>query len=166
MNYRFQYRGTDYTVALKVEDGHPHANVNGTAVDFEILEFQPGMVSLHIDGHPFTLYFADGEDGRWVSVNGCTYWLEKPRSRRNAGTGETSGGDRVFAPMPAQVTAVQVSEGEVVEKGALLMLLEAMKMEIRIKSPSSGKLVRLPVKQGQTVDRDQLLAEINRNSQG
>jgi biotin carboxyl carrier protein len=62
--------------------------------------------------------------------------------------------------MPAQVRAVQVEEGEKVEKGQTLLLLEAMKMEIRIKAPASGSVKRLLVEAGQTVEKDQLLAEV------
>jgi 3-methylcrotonyl-CoA carboxylase alpha subunit len=62
--------------------------------------------------------------------------------------------------MPAQVRAVDVGEGERVEKGQTLLLLEAMKMEIRIRAPRAGHIRRLLVTTGQTVDKEELLAEI------
>jgi len=66
----------------------------------------------------------------------------------------------VRSPMPAQVRAVQIAEGELVEKGQTLMLLEAMKMEIQVKAPLDGRIVRLLAVDGQSVDKDQLLVEI------
>ena len=48
--------------------------------------------------------------------------------------------ESVRAPMPAQVRDVQVQAGDTVEKGQTLLLLEAMKMEIRIKAPIAGQL--------------------------
>ena len=70
----------------------------------------------------------------------------------------SDGGEAVRAPMPAQVRAVQVPEGEVVEQGQTLLLLEAMKMEIRIKAPAAGR-VDAPAGEaaGQTVEKDQVL---------
>jgi len=65
--------------------------------------------------------------------------------------------DRVGA---AALRAVQVTEGEPVEKGQTLLLLEAMKMEIRLSAPRSGKVSRLLVQAGQIVQRDQVLVEI------
>jgi biotin carboxyl carrier protein len=62
--------------------------------------------------------------------------------------------------MPGQVRAVNVSEGDAVTKGQTLLVLEAMKMEIRIQAPRDGKIMKLFVKQGQTVEREQLLIEI------
>ena len=45
-------------------------------------------------------------------------------------------------------------------KGQTLLVLEAMKMEIRIQAPRDGKVMKLLVKQAQTVERDQILIEI------
>jgi biotin carboxyl carrier protein len=55
---------------------------------------------------------------------------------------------------------VNVREGEAVTKGQTLLLLEAMKMEIRIQSQREGRVRKLFVKQGQTVEKDQILVEI------
>ncbi len=62
--------------------------------------------------------------------------------------------------MPGQVRAVNVKEGDAVTKGQTLLLLEAMKMEIRVQSPRDGLVKKLYVQQGQTVEREQLLVEI------
>jgi biotin carboxyl carrier protein len=74
--------------------------------------------------------------------------------------GQTSGEDILRAPMPAQVRALQAAEGDWLEKGQTLAILEAMKMEIRIQAPHAGRLIRLLVSEGQSVDRNQVLAEI------
>jgi biotin carboxyl carrier protein len=62
--------------------------------------------------------------------------------------------------MPGQVRAVNVAEGESVTKGQTLLVLEAMKMEIRVSAPRDGVVGKLLVQQGQTVDREQVLIEI------
>jgi biotin carboxyl carrier protein len=62
--------------------------------------------------------------------------------------------------MPGQVRAVNVSEGEAVTKGQTLILLEAMKMEIRIQAMQDGVVSKLYIEQGQTVEREQILVEI------
>ena len=62
--------------------------------------------------------------------------------------------------MPGQVRALNVSEGDAVTKGQTLLVLEAMKMEIRIHAPQDGVVKKLFVKQGQTVEREQILIEV------
>jgi pyruvate carboxylase subunit B len=62
--------------------------------------------------------------------------------------------------MPAQVREVRVREGDLVEKGQTLLLLEAMKMEIRLQAPHGGRVARLLASAGSQVDRDQVLVEL------
>jgi biotin carboxyl carrier protein len=63
--------------------------------------------------------------------------------------------------MPGQVRAVNVSAGDAVEKGQTLLVLEAMKMEIRIQAPMDGVVGRLVVGEGDTVEREELLVEVD-----
>ena len=79
-------------------------------------------------------------------------------AQRAGGSGYSSG--RLTAPMPGQVRAINVAVGEAVTKGKTLLVLEAMKMEIRIQAPSDGVVERLAVEQGETVEREQVLIEI------
>jgi biotin carboxyl carrier protein len=62
--------------------------------------------------------------------------------------------------MPAQVRGLEVAVGDPVERGDTLMLLEAMKMEIRIRAPKAGRIAAIRVTGGQTVNRDDVLVEL------
>lgn len=61
------------------------------------------------------------------------------------------------APMPGLIKQLLVQPGATVEKGDPLLILEAMKMENVIKSPTAGTLAALPVVQGQAVEKNQVL---------
>lgn len=71
--------------------------------------------------------------------------LEKPEGRVEAGV--------VTAPIPGVVLDVRVSERDRVEAGSVLLVLEAMKMENEIYSPSDGVVKKMYVKVGQQVNR-------------
>ena len=62
------------------------------------------------------------------------------------------------APMPGLLKAVHVAEGDVVELGARLMTLEAMKMENELLAPARGRVVRLVVGAGTKVEGGAMLA--------
>lgn len=160
MRYRYQSRGNTEEILLERHGEGFRATVAGVEYPVEVLSNQPGELSLLFDGRPVRLYWATTGDQKWVSLDGCTYLLEKPATAAARRSGEASAGDSLRAPMPAQVRAVQVSEGETVEKGQTLLLLEAMKMEIRLSASRSGKVARLLVQAGQIVQRDQTLVEI------
>lgn len=67
---------------------------------------------------------------------------------------------QVGAPIPGAITTVYVEEGEQVEKGARLLILEAMKMQTTVYAPLSGKVVSVSVKARDTVEARDLLVSI------
>lgn len=66
----------------------------------------------------------------------------------------------VKAVMPGRVVKLHVREGDAVEKGAPLLVLEAMKMENEIKSPAAGTVQKILVTPGQTVETGAALISI------
>ena len=136
------------------------ATIDEKTVDVEILQAKEGKLELLIDGKRVTANVSSDSARRWVTVNGQTIVLTKSSTTRKTGGGHHHAAGDLTAPMPGQVRAVNVSEGDAVTKGQTLLLLEAMKMEIRIQSPQNGIVKKLFVEQGQTVEREQMLIEI------
>ena len=134
--------------------------VGDKTVSAEILHSENGRLDLFLDGQRVTAYVSSDGAKRWVTVGGQTFVLTKS----TAGTRRAQHGhhaqDELTAPMPGQVRAMNVTEGESVTKGQTLHVLEAMKMEIRVSAPRDGVVGKLLVQQGQTVDREQVLVEI------
>ena len=62
--------------------------------------------------------------------------------------------------MVASVWQVVVQEGDTVEAGDVVMVLESMKMEIAVESPEDGVVTRILVAKGDTIDEDEVLAII------
>lgn len=160
MHYRYQSGQQTAEVTLERRGDGFRAVIDGVTHEVEVLDRQPGVLSLRFDGRPLVIYWANENGRKWLSQGGCTYKLERPAPRSSRSSGEPDGGTAVRSPMPAQVRAVKVAAGDAVEHGQVLLLLEAMKMEIQIKSPAAGHINRLLAAAGQTVDRDQLLVEI------
>jgi len=67
-------------------------------------------------------------------------------------------GTQVSAPMPGNIWEVKVSEGDTVNEGDVLFVLEAMKMENEIVAPVSGKVVGVQVAKGTAVNSGDVLA--------
>ena len=67
--------------------------------------------------------------------------------------------DNLAAPMPGRITQVMVGEGTVVRSGALLMVLEAMKMEHNIIAPANGRVEKLNFSVGDWVDENTMLLD-------
>jgi acetyl/propionyl-CoA carboxylase alpha subunit len=160
MHFRYQSGDHLYDISLDRQGDGFRAVVDGVTYPVEVLDVQPGQITILLDDRPATFYWAAESGKRWISLQGCVYVLEKPSTQTTPRRGENPSEEAIRAPMPAQVRAISVRPGDLLEKGQTMMLLEAMKMEIRIQSPHAGKLTRLLVEEGQTVERNEILAEI------
>ena len=91
-----------------------------------------------------------------VNVNGTVYEVELEEITGAA----PAGGEKVCAPMPGNILAVNVSNGSAVKKGDVLMILEAMKMENEIMAPCDGTVTSVSVTKGAAVESGALLCTI------
>jgi 3-methylcrotonyl-CoA carboxylase alpha subunit len=145
--------------------------VNGTFVlrleenEFavEVLAFREGEIHATLNGEPVRAGFVlEGFEVR-LSLHGTVYELSVPRPPGVDGTGPGGAdtpGASLTAPMPGTVVKVLVGEGDAVEEGQLLLVLEAMKMEQPITAPHAGKVASLPFDEGALVPGGAVLAEI------
>jgi biotin carboxyl carrier protein len=102
---------------------------------------------------------ADGET-TWVFIDGETFRIEvEPAERVKARRGST-GNEGLAAPMPATVIKVLVQPGAEVHRGDLLVLLEAMKMELPIRAPRDGRVKALHCRPGELVQPGTALVDL------
>ncbi len=94
----------------------------------------------------------------WVDgPEGCSHLVEHPRF---AETGPDESPGSLHAPMPGRVVKVLVAEGDMVEPGQALLVLEAMKMEHTLRAPHAGRVTSLKAKQKDQVESDQILVVV------
>ena len=84
-----------------------------------------------------------------------------PAAAPVAGGVTVSGGETVAAPMPGNILKVNVSVGQTVKEGEVLVVLEAMKMENEIMAPKAGTVAQVLVSKGSTVNTDDTLVVLN-----
>ncbi len=124
-------------------------------------QLREGELSFMLDSVRGTALVAADGPRRWVALDGQTVMLSvaDPTKRARRGKG-AAGHDTLEAQMPGVVRKVLVAEGERVERGQTLVLLEAMKMEIKVAAPHIGVVEKIAVREGETIQRGQLLVEL------
>jgi 3-methylcrotonyl-CoA carboxylase alpha subunit len=129
----------------------------------EVLAFREGEIHATLDDDPIRAGFAsDGLEVR-ISLHGTAYELSKPYppdvDAIGGSAAEVAAGG-LTAPMPGTVVKVLVEEGEEVEEGQLVLVLEAMKMEQPVTAPHAGRVASLPYGEGALVPGGAVLAQI------
>ena len=144
VSYRSQRDGT-FQVTLDEDEPRTVA----------VFGVEGGQVDLEIDGRRLQLAIAGTED-RWL-IHGTDFDVDLTELPRLPLPGllEIKGG--LTAPMPGNVLATHVQQGEEVREGQLLLILEAMKMQHRIVAPFDGNVKELHVGEGDQVDNGALL---------
>ena len=94
---------------------------------------------------------ADGAQ-TWVFYEGRTFLLQDPAAARSTGRGAAVDEQLALAsPMPATVVDVRVSVGDRVSRGDVMIVLEAMKMELPIAAPRDGTVTAVQCQPGELV---------------
>ncbi len=169
MEYACQYGAAPQRISLERAGSAWQAEKDGQRTLLAVVDHRAGVIILSLEGRQETVFWAADGERLWTACRGQVYLLEKPavdarragRSRAASGVGAAAAAGEVLrAPLPAQVRAIQAQPGQACERGQTLLVLEAMKMEIRIQAPAAGRVARLLVEIGQQVNRDQPLVEI------
>ncbi len=83
---------------------------------------------------------------------------KKPAAKKSSGS---EGAIKVSAPMPGKILSVKVSEGQSINKGDVVVVLEAMKMENEIYASEGGVVASVNVSSGDMVEGGDVLVTIN-----
>lgn len=112
------------------------------------------------DGARDRVWAAADRDTRWVFRDGVTYELTvEAEDASRAAARRPHGGPT--APMPATVIAVNVKPGDNVQAGDILLVLEAMKMELPVRAPAGGTVTAIHCQAGELVQPGVSLVDLS-----
>jgi biotin carboxyl carrier protein len=121
-----------------------------------------GVYRVEDQGRAEIVYVAGTGDDRWAFWNGRVFRSARvaaPRPSRRGGSGDTA--QALTAPMPATVISIRVQPGAAVKKGDTVVILEAMKMELPIRSPADATVAAVHCREGELVQPDTVLVELS-----
>lgn len=161
MKFSYNINDVIYDIEIVPQEGGYQVTIGEESFRVEGIRFNHGGIEFVLDGVRRKGDWAvESARKTWLSLNGKTYLVEKPSSARRR---QMTGGDGesiLTAPMPGQVREVLAAVGDEVELGQTLLILEAMKMEIRIKAPRAGVVKALTAEAGGQVDKGAVLVEL------
>jgi biotin carboxyl carrier protein len=170
MNYDVTIDGKPHKVELErlEASGRWRCRLDGEDIDVDVVQTAPDVLSLLIHGKSIEvqrerLGSEEDRDLR-LAIRGRRFAAEvrDPRALRSRRAGaEAQGPKKVTAPMPGKIVRRLVEEGQQVESGAALIVIEAMKMQNEIKAPKAGTVRQLKISEGAAVNAGDVLAIID-----
>ena len=164
MEYEFKIGDDEHVVTAEKRGTGFVVSVDGRELDVDLAAVEPGSYSLLVGGEAAEAVVVRDGSRRYVVVDGRTVVLAE------AAAGETqtsaavedivAGVQTIRAPMPGKVVKIVASEGDAVEKGRTVVVVEAMKMEHPLAAAGPGVVKKISCSEGQNVDADQPLAEV------
>lgn len=125
----------------------------------------PGAYRVEIDGRAETVYVAGPPGHESAFWNGHVFMgpFGEPvaDSSRPAGPTRHARQQALSAPMPATVLKVLVQPGATVAKGDVVVILEAMKMELPVRSPANATVTAVQCREGDLVQPDTVLVQLD-----
>ena len=112
------------------------------------------------DGKVYDVFVENRDDGNHVFFKGTELRVKDSNATRKRGGFEIEGEITIKSPLPRQIKKILRSDGDEVETGDSIVVLEAMKMENEIKSPKSGVVKKIHVEENSTVTADSNLFTI------
>jgi biotin carboxyl carrier protein len=169
MKYEVQLAspGEEKTLVIELErDGVAwRVTLDGRPVAVDAVEIAPNTLSILLNGQSFEVNVSSSPDGKLKLQTGSREFIAEvidPRawSGRRHGSVEAQGRQQIVAPMPGKVVRLLVKEGDRVEAGQGLLVVEAMKMQNEIRSPKGGTVERVLAKEGQAVNAGDVLCVV------
>jgi biotin carboxyl carrier protein len=162
MKYDVLIEGNSHQVEMERTEKGFDCLVDGEAFSLDIVMTARDVLSILHNGHHYEAkreYSQLGETHIIVGSERFAAEVRDPRSLRSrrVAAGADAGPAKIFAPMPGIVIRLLVHQGDEVEAGQGVAVVEAMKMQNELKSSKKGRVTKVAVKAGAAVNAGDLL---------
>ena len=156
MDLQFNIDQEIYKLEIDFKDGKYLVKLGDKQYNVDSQSISENCLSLLVDGKAYTVFIAEDEGKKYISLQGEQFCIEEAKAETEAKFSAESatlkGVPTISSPMPGKVVKILVGEGDKVEKGQGLVIVEAMKMENEIRSASAGVVKKINFKEGDLVD--------------
>jgi biotin carboxyl carrier protein len=161
MIYDVSIDGKSHRLELNRADGRWTCHLEGQEIEVDAVLARPDVLSLRIENAAYEVKCERvGSDLHvWVGSVRFAADVRDPRSLRGrVRATDDHGPKKLIAPMPGKVVRILARDGDTVDSGAGILVVEAMKMQNEIKSPKKGTIQKVLVREGAAVNAGDVLA--------
>lgn len=165
MEFEFYYRNNGYKIVLKEKDNKLWTLLGDEWIEIDVQFLSSSCISLLMKNRSYKINFLNNENTTQLLIEGELFELVQATGCEGYDSVVESGKGAearyiIKAPMPGNILKVQVKEGDSVEEGQCLAIVEAMKMETGLNAVINGRVKRVNVRQGDQVNAGEVLIEL------
>ncbi|MCY4106922.1 MAG: acetyl-CoA carboxylase biotin carboxyl carrier protein subunit [Chloroflexi bacterium] len=154
MKQSFEWRGKIYeSECVALEDSSYRLQWQGEQLECSLRPLPDGSWLVQRGARIAKVLVHAAGDWRQVWFEGRTYSLRRLDRRRESGAIASRDAGPLRAEMPCQIVKLRFAAGQWVAQGETLLEMEAMKMELKLNAPHSGRIAEWLVQEGQLVQR-------------
>jgi 3-methylcrotonyl-CoA carboxylase alpha subunit len=159
MKVQFQFAGQPIECDLS-RDGWNYKVETPLGVLQAVMKTDGNLLSIAVDERPLKVPFAREKEKLFIHLNGKVWEFTFVEPGFASGSGSEKFDGKLYPPMPGNIVKVMVTEGDAVQKGQPLLILESMKMEHTVASPAAGKVIKVNASPGAVAELTKPLIEI------
>ncbi len=159
MNISLLFADREFKLMLqeRMKD-HLQVELDGRTYDVSVDYFSPDEFLLKIDDRVYDVIVSPNSNAYTVCIYGKNIYVNKKSALQLIGrTGPHAARREIKTSMPGRIIKLLVNEGDHVNEGEAVLILEAMKMQNEIKSPQPGKVTCIGTGPGKSVEAGALL---------
>ena len=165
MFINYEHENHVYNVTVERRKNHYFIMYDNTEYTVEADEIKPGQLKIKLGDRVIKCVITEGEKGKFVFVDGDVFKVSNVELTGVKKTKKKEE-DNLDSPISGKVVSIKVKNGDIVKKGDVLMVIEAMKMEYLIRAPYNGKVEKVNFKEKDQIEIGQNTVELIKNKEG
>lgn len=161
MFVNYEHKNNVYGVTIEKRKNNYFVTYDNTEYKISAEEIKPGHLKINIGNRLLKAIVTEGEKEKFVFIDGNVYKVKPVElTGRKKKSKKDSDESDLDSPISGKIVNVKVKKDDVVKKGDVLIVIEAMKMEYLIRSPYDGKVRKINFKENDQVEIGQTTVEI------
>ena len=159
MFINYEHNNHVYNVTIERKEKHYFVMYNNTEYKVKAEEIKPGYLKIKIGDRFIKSVITEGEKEKFIFIDGNVFRVKPVELTGVRKTKKKEEGD-LSSPISGKVVSIKVKNGDLVKKGDVIMVIEAMKMEYLIRAPFNGKIKKINFKESDQIEIGQNTVEL------
>jgi len=155
----YEHNNHVYNVTIERKEKHYFVMYNNTEYKVKAEEIKPGYLKIKIGDRFIKSVITEGEKEKFIFIDGNVFRVKPVELTGVRKTKKKEEGD-LSSPISGKVVSIKVKNGDLVKKGDVIMVIEAMKMEYLIRAPFNGKIKKINFKESDQIEIGQNTVEL------